>query len=62
MIPPRSFPPGILKLVEFEGNKQVRIVAEYPTTQKNRSKLQQMRNDMLMVDPKLNLQICENNA
>lgn len=62
MIPPRSFPPGILKLVEYEGKNPVRTIAELNSTTRNRLKIQQMRNDMLMVNPKLNLQIRENNA
>lgn len=62
MIPRVSFPPGIIKLIEYKGKEQVRVVAELPTSTKNRFKIQQMRNDMLMVDPKLDLQIRENNA
>lgn len=62
MIPPRNFPPGVVKLIEFEGNTPIRTVAELETTVRNRLRIQQMRNDMLMVNPKLNLQIRENNA
>lgn len=62
MLAPRNFPPGVLKLVEYDGNTPVRTIAEFNTTTKNRLKIQQMRNDMLMVNPKLNLQIRENNA
>lgn len=62
MMPPRNFPPGVLKLAEFEGTNLVRTVTEMPTTTRNRLRIQQMRNDMLMVNPKLNLQIIENNA
>lgn len=62
MIPPRSFPPGILKLIEFNGKVKVRIVAELPSSTKNRLKIQEMRNDLLMSNPRMNLQIVENNA
>ncbi len=62
MIPPRNFPPGILKLQEFDGKKLLRTVAELPATTKNRLRMQQMRNDMLMASPTLNLQIRENNS
>jgi hypothetical protein len=62
MIPPRNFPPGVLKLVEIEGNQIVKIHAEWPSTSRYRSKLQNMRNDLLMINPKLDLQIIENNA
>lgn len=62
MIPPRNFPPGVLKLVEFEGKDIVKVHAEYPSTSRYREKVQNMRNDLLMVNPKLDLQIRENNA
>lgn len=62
MIPPRNFPPGVLKLVEFEGKRVIKTVAELPSSPKNRIRMQQMRNDLLMANPKLNLQIRENNA
>lgn len=62
MIPPRNFPPGVLKLIEYKGSEAVSTIAELPTSAKNRLKIQAMRNDMLMVNPKLNLQIRENNA
>jgi hypothetical protein len=62
MIPPRNFPSGILKLVEYDGNNPVRTIAELSSSSKNRLKMQQMRNDLLMASPKLNLQIRENNA
>lgn len=62
MIPPRNFPPGVLKLVEVEGNSIVRVHAELSSSNSNRQRIQNMRNDMLMINPKLNLQIRENNA
>ena len=62
MIPPRNFPPGLLKLVELNGKEIVRVHAEFPSTARYREKIQSLRNDMLMVNPKLDLQIRENNA
>ena len=62
MIPPRNFPSGVLKLEECEENKVVFTHAEVQNTSRNRSRLQQMRNDMLMVNPRLNLRITENNG
>jgi hypothetical protein len=62
MIPPRNFPPGILELVELEGKEIVKVHAELPSTSRYREKIQNMRNDLLMVNPKLDLQIRENSA
>lgn len=62
MIPPRNFPPGTLKLIEYNNKEVVRIVAEMPSNTGNLTKIQQMRNDMLMFDPSMNLQIRENNS
>jgi hypothetical protein len=62
MIPSRNFPPGVLKLVEIEGDKIVKTHAEWPSASRYRSKLQNMRNDLLMINPKLDLRIIENNA
>lgn len=62
MIPPRNFPEGVLKLIEYEGKTPVKTLVELPSSSKNRLRIQQMRNDLLMVNPTLNLQIRENNA
>lgn len=62
MIPPRNFPEGNLKLIEYEGDEVIRIHAEYPSTNRYRDKVQNLRNDLLMVNPKLDLRIVENNA
>ena len=62
MIPPRNFPPGLLKLVELNGKEIVKVHAEFPSTARYREKIQNMRNDLLMANPKLDLQIRENNA
>ncbi len=62
MIPPRNFPPGVLKLVEMDGKRIVKVHAELSSSNSNRQRIQNMRNDLLMVHPTLNLQIQENNA
>lgn len=61
MIPPRFTPPGILQLVKVVDGENI-LVQELPTSSKNRLRIQQMRNDMLMVDPTLNLVVSENNS
>lgn len=62
MIPPRNFPPGSLKLVEYRNGEPHKVHAEMTTSTRNRLRIQQMRNDLLMVDSKMDLQIRENNA
>lgn len=62
MIPPRNFPPGVLKLVEMNGKSILKVHAELSSSNSNRQRIQNMRNDMLMIHPNLNLQIQENNA
>lgn len=62
MLAPRNFPPGTLKLIEYDGNTPVKTITELPSSTKNRLRIQQMRNDLLMANPKLNLQIRENNS
>ena len=62
MIPPRNFPPGLLQLVELNGKEIVKVHVEFPSTSRYREKIQNMRNDLLMMNPKLDLQIRENNA
>ena len=61
MIPPRMFPPGVLQLFEvLDGEKT--LIQELPTSSKNRDRINQMRNDMLMVNPTRNLVVSENNS
>ena len=60
MIPPRNFPESTLELVEMDGKTVVQHHAKLQATAKNRLRIQNMRNDLLMADPKLNLQIIEN--
>lgn len=62
MQPPRNFPEGNLKLVEMSGKDVISVHAELPTSSKNRTKIHNMRLDMLMLNPKLDLRVVENNA
>lgn len=62
MNPPRNFPAGNLKLVEMNGKELVKVHADLPSSTKNRNLIQNMRLDLLMINPKLDLQIRENNA
>jgi hypothetical protein len=62
MIPPRSFPPGILKLVQEYSDGTKETVIELSTSSKNRDRINRMRNDLLMVDSTKNLYIIENNS
>jgi hypothetical protein len=61
MIPPRNFPPGVLQLFEVIGEEKT-LLHELPTSSKNRERINQMRNDMLMVSPTRNLVVSENNT
>lgn len=61
MIPPRFVPPGVLQLYEVVGDDKI-LIQELPTSSRNRERINQMRNDMLMIDPTKNLQLSENNA
>ena len=59
--PPRSFPEGVLQLYKIEdGNKY--LLQELRTSSRNRERIQQMRNDMLLLDSTLKLEISENNS
>jgi hypothetical protein len=62
MIPPRSFPPGVLKLVQKNGDGTHTILEELSTSSKNRERIHRIRNDLLIVNPTLNLVVTENNA
>jgi hypothetical protein len=61
MIPPRIFPPGVLQLFEVVGDEKI-LLQELPTSSKNRSRINQIRNDMLMVSPTRTLVVSENNT
>lgn len=61
MIPNRKFPPGVLQLLETIGEEKI-LLEELPTSSKNRDRINQMRNQMLMLDPKRTITVSENNA
>ena len=61
MIPPRFVPAGVLQLVEIDGDEKV-LLFELPMSAKNRDRINQMRTDMLMLNPKRNLAVGENNS
>jgi hypothetical protein len=62
MIPPRSFPPGVLKLIQRNGDGTHTILQEFETSSKNRDRIHKIRNDLLIVSPTLDLVVTENNA
>jgi len=62
MISPRIFPPGVLQLLEIFSNKERIVIEELPTSSKNRQRINDLKNQMLMLDPTKNLQINENHA
>lgn len=61
MIPPRSVPEGILQLIEIDGDEKI-LLHELPMSSRNRDRINQMRTDMLMINPKRNLAVGENNS
>jgi len=61
MIPPRFVPPGILQLYEIDGDEKI-LIQELNTSSKNRHKINQMRNDLLMINPTKTYTVSENNA
>jgi len=61
MIPNRKFPPGVLQLLETIEDEKI-LLEELPTSSKNRDRMNQMRNQMLMLDPKRTITVSENNA
>lgn len=61
MIPPRFVPEGVLQLIEIDGDEKT-LIQELPMSSKNRDRINQMRTDMLMLNPKRNLAIGENNS
>jgi hypothetical protein len=62
MIPPRSFPEGILKLIRSNPDGTQTVLEELRTSSKNRDKINKVRNDLLMVNSTLKLTITENNV
>ena len=61
MIPPRFVPAGILQLVEIVGDEKI-LLHEFSMSSKNRDRINQMRTDMLMLDPTRDLAVGENNS
>jgi hypothetical protein len=61
MIPPRFVPEGILQLIEIKGEDKI-LLHELSMSSKNRDRINQLRTDMLMLDPTRNLAIGENNS
>lgn len=60
MIPPRSFPRGTLTLAEMDGKTILTVHAKLSNSTQDKIRIQTMRNDLLMINPKLNLHILEN--
>jgi hypothetical protein len=61
MIPPRFVPPGILQLYEVVDGERI-LIQELPTSSNNRHRINQMRSDLLMVNPANVYVLSENNA
>jgi hypothetical protein len=61
MIPPRFVPPGILQLYEVVGDEKI-LIEELPTSSKNRDRINQLRNQLLMLYPTKTYTLTENNA
>lgn len=61
MIPPRFVPEGILQLIEIQGDEKI-LLHQLTMSAKNRDRINQMRTDMLMLDPTRNLAVGENNS
>lgn len=54
-------PEGILQLIEIQGDEKI-LLHQLSMSSKNRDRINQMRTDMLMVDPTRNLAVGENNS
>ncbi len=61
MIPPRFVPPGILQLYEVADGEKI-LVEELSMSSKNRDKINQLRNHLLMIHPTKTYVVTENNA
>jgi len=61
MIPNRQFPPGVLQLLETIDDEKI-LLEELPTSSKNRDRMNQMRNQLLILNPKRTNTVSENNA
>lgn len=61
MIPPHFVPPGILQLYEVVDGERV-LIRELPTSSRNRERMNQIRNELLMLYPTNIYVTSENNA
>jgi hypothetical protein len=57
----RELPPGVLQLFEIIDDEKI-LIEELPTSTKNREKINLIREQHLMLDPKRNIVVSENNA
>ena len=48
--------------MQVDPDKTRKVIQELPMSSRNRDRINQMRNDMLMLDPTLDLYTQENNA
>jgi len=55
-------PPGNLKLYEVVSETEKVLIQEFVTSSFNRSKINELRNDLLMIHPTKTYIIVENNA
>jgi hypothetical protein len=62
MISPRIFPPGVLQLLEILSDKERIVIEELPTSSRNRQRINDLKNQMLMLDPTKQLTVNENHA
>lgn len=61
MIPPRFVPEGILQLIEIQGDEKI-LLHQLSMSSKNRDRINQIRTELLMINPKRNLAVGENNS
>ena len=62
MIPVRrEFPKGVLQLVETIDGEKI-LIEELPTSSRNRERINTMREQLLILNPKRNIVVSENNA
>lgn len=62
MIPVRrEFPKGVLQLIEIIDDEKV-LIQEMTTSLKNRERMNNLREELLILNPKRNIFISENNA
>jgi hypothetical protein len=57
----RAFPPGKLQLFEVIDEEKI-LLEELPTSSKNRERINAIREQLLMLNPRRNIILSENNA